>query len=303
MPSRRRFLGAIAFLASAAGAQPLFAGRRRFCRRTDGVKQPVIDRNGAFADGYRYSDANVEIQIPKLAGWQKLRLGMSRQEVKQLLGPPLEGEGSATPAAFRAESIRINMSYGFSRSDAEAIADMEATEDKKYGVVHREGWTYGELRFRSLPLFDDQFAVNFEGDELVCMSDPFNEFKSPGDAPGVQWRLDGRPTTPILLSPYDNAPFRHTPFFVDYRWLPSCGVYPMEYVLEVSFAQDIYDEKASRKVREWIVCDEPTSFIPHHADRAPGSNPARWRLKARNRLGESAWTEYRHYDFNSAIRS
>jgi hypothetical protein len=33
------------------------------------------------------------------------------------------------------------------------------------------------------------------------------------------------------------------------------------------------------------------------ASKVPGKNHGRWRVRARNRLGESNWSEYRHLTF------
>jgi hypothetical protein len=40
-----------------------------------------------------------------------------------------------------------------------------------------------------------------------------------------------------------------------------------------------------------------TSDAPYDAYAFGGRQPGRWRVRARNSVGESQWSEYRHFEF------
>jgi hypothetical protein len=61
---------------------------------------------------------------------------------------------------------------------------------------------------------------------------------------------DGKPTIPGLIYPRDKTKFDHYPRFVDLRWQPSSGKYPIEYVVDVEagFFEVNAPDKAAKRV-------------------------------------------------------
>jgi len=98
---------------------------------------------------------------------------------------------------------------------------------------------------------------------------------------------DGKPTIPVLIFPYDNFIFKHQPRLVDFRWYPSSGKYPMRYTIEI-------DERLPGRWQSY----EKKANIPYYSYTFR-SSIFRWRVKAINSLGESAWSEYRYLIFIS----
>jgi hypothetical protein len=293
MPNRRGFLGCLAFAAAALSPSPALATRRLRRRRRAGVNfaapqelkvaAPITKRReGRFA--YEYSDKNVEFTAPDLVRWQKLKLGMSREKVRELVGLAIEEGGGRKRA--EEEYLKLNLDAGISRVEADAL-----WKERSASTIFIESWDYGRLAFASpLMVHDFTFSVHFDDLGVVGINDPF----------GGRFSVDGRPTAPLLLFPYDNAKFVHRPMSVDMRWMPSCGEYPIEYELEVTFAIDTYDAVKEQLRVDWDDASKHRypATIPYAATMAPGENPCRWRVKAKNRLGESPWSEYRHFQFD-----
>lgn len=87
---------------------------------------------------------------------------------------------------------------------------------------------YGRIRFASPALPDTfDFDLPIREGKVYSKHDPF----------GGELSKDGRPTAPLQITPYDRTTFDHYPRFVDLRWRPSSGEYPIAYVVEVEFAQ------------------------------------------------------------------
>jgi len=157
--------------------------------------------------------------------------------------------------------------------------------------------TFGRLRFDSPALpgkYEFEVGINARG-EVVSKHDPF----------GGNLSLDGKPTRPEPFSPSDGVVMDHYPRFVDLRWTPSSGTYPMQYLVEiqlgiswpVNYYKD-YNVVATPMTfvcQEVLLCDCPHVTIEHYGG-CP-YNPGRWRVKARNRLGESEWSEFRSFEF------
>lgn len=294
MPSRRGFLGSLAFLTAAGGALPAlavqqFRGRRQTGVKADAAKPPVkvsippVTRRDDIQFAHKYSDKEVELAMPDLARWQNLKVGMPRDQVRELLGLAMEEGGGRE--RDKEQVVKMYVDAGVPKSQAEAIWKKQSES-----AVFIESWRYGRLEFNSPQMPTDfSFSINLDDHKVVSFRDPF----------GGRLSLDGRPTTPELMLPYDHTKFDHGPKFVDARWQPSCGEYPMEYRLELTFGHEVYDDRA-RKIRiKWYDAFPQAyeSRIPYLAIVAPGENACRWRVKAKNRLGESGWSEYRHFKF------
>ncbi len=138
---------------------------------------------------------------------------------------------------------------------------------------------YGWLRFDcdALPV-EYTFSLYFVGERLLSKLDPFEG----------RWSRDGKPTTPVPLLPTSNAVFSHFPRFVDLRWTPSAGKYPLDYVVQVDY---------SVEAGEWAPTEEQAT-APYYCLAFRGMNRGRWRVRAKNSLGESAWSDFRYFQFD-----
>lgn len=137
-------------------------------------------------------------------------------------------------------------------------------------------WDYGYMRFDS-DSFPEPFRclVMFLNGRVETIIDPFDRAIS----------SDGRPTVPKLLVPFDQAVFEHYPRFVDFRWTPSSGDPLVSYEVEVS-TENIHTPELR------------SATMPYLAIAFSGKQAARWRVRARNSLGASDWSEGRTFRFN-----
>ncbi|MFN0195789.1 MAG: hypothetical protein ACKVT0_03540 [Planctomycetaceae bacterium] len=159
-------------------------------------------------------------------------------------------------------------------------------DDKYRGGKSRTNDSYYSYGYLQMPMVPHPrtyaFLIGFDKDgNVVTKIDPFNGRFSP----------DGLPTTPEIIIPVDDTVFSHYPRILDCRWFPSSGVYPMTYIIELGAGQPfglnpIYDEE--------IVSDVP---IPFYMTTFVGGSPGRLRIKAKNEIGESDWSEYRYFRF------
>jgi outer membrane protein assembly factor BamE (lipoprotein component of BamABCDE complex) len=144
--------------------------------------------------------------------------------------------------------------------------------------------TYGMLRYATPELDQDYtFDVEFDTKTLKVMSktDPFK-----GDL-----SLNGIPTKPKLILPTEGQIFDHYPRFVDLRWQPASGTYPMEY--EIQF-------KALNGMRgDWdsLYLETITTSEPYLCYSWIGANKGKWRVRARNREGTGEWSDFRMFEF------
>jgi hypothetical protein len=228
--------------------------RRRRCVPTKAVSpkpKPAIAKTGASF-----------IQ-PDYGKWSQVKLGMTESEVLALLGKPLERETE--------ESVIALLRKGNKMTQAEA-ADLLR---ERYFLQ----WVYGRLRYDSPAIPDDyEFYLYFQDDVVSDIHTPFRGQLSP----------DGKPTTPVLLWPEKSATFNHYPRFIDLRWFPSSGVYPIDY--DIEFKLDGVNDVL-------VPFKQLHSEIPHAAIQFPGMQFGFWRVQARNRLGQSSWSEYRRIEF------
>ena len=136
-------------------------------------------------------------------------------------------------------------------------------------------WIYGSLEFPSL-VFDSalDFSLAIKDGRVMRKDDPYFGQES----------LDGVPSQPRLLLPYNGSMLHHYPRLVDFRWLPSAGKMPIHYKIEI-------------KVSHQIATRLLMSQIPYLAMMFPGKNSGRWRVQAINDLGESPWSDYFSFQF------
>ena len=147
---------------------------------------------------------------------------------------------------------------------------------------------------------------------------------------------DGRPTIPELVEPAAGRTLAHFPRFLDFRWHPSSGVYPVAYevcvqVLDINQHESEHFEDYVRKTldfdrEKWKAEGMPTtkmdemavSFARELRERQGvqltfqfcthdiylpltwvGANTGRWRVRATNKKGASEWTAWRYFNFST----
>jgi len=98
-------------------------------------------------------------------------------------------------------------------------------------------------------------------------------------------------TPPVRERSLPDSVFQHYPRIVDMRWYPSSGRYPMRYSMEMSHR--------APEVGRWSEGEihEPNLEVPFYMTNFVGGQPGRFRVKARNKLGESDWSKYRYFEF------
>lgn len=210
---------------------------------------------------------------PSYERWRTLKVGMNENEVLELLGPPLERETEASV-------IKGLIADGMTKAEA---TEFFHSPDTNYMLT----WLYGRIRFDA-PMVPGEFTfyLYFLDGKLDSFGDPFGGRLSP----------DGIPTMPMLAVPVDKTTFEHFPRFVDLRWTPSSGEYPVSYEIEWATGRHEDDDAGGSRVTYF---GETTlhSQIPYAILEFGGANPGRWRVRAKNRLGTSDWSPYRHFEF------
>lgn len=233
---------------------------------------------------------------PDRAKWQQLQVGMTEDEVTALLGNPY-------------------------RKNARPTADTTPNVRQLYS------WYYGEISFQSFTTkgaYD--YTATFHEGRVKEINDPWKGKLSP----------DGQPTVPELVMPAAGQTLHHYPRFLDFRWHPSAGVYPMEYevviqVLSVDQDESEHYENYIQKTvdsnrAQWqadgmtpkAMEDLAASFAQGlregegvqqtfqfrtHDIYLPftwvGANTGRWRIRGTNEKGASEWTAWRYFKFST----
>ena len=187
---------------------------------------------------------------PDYAKWQSVQIGMSLDEVTEILGQPRKDEYLAANQPY--------LSYGYIQLPF---------------VPHPR-------TYRFLVGFDDHGHV-------FTKQDPFNG----------RFSVDGLPTTPELIVPADMQVFSHFPRVVDIRWFPVSGKYPVTYTVELGSFPFPELDGAPRGVK-WIdEVFESDLVSPYFVTSFGGACPGRIRVRARNDLGESNWSDSRRFRF------
>jgi hypothetical protein len=109
------------------------------------------------------------------------------------------------------------------------------------------------------------------------------------DPHGGVLSTDGKPTIPKLLLPQNGVQFRnYSSGMVDLRWRPSAGRLPISYDVEL-------DLSTGEQPESWFEQNHTTAEEPYLAVVAGGIQPHRWRVRAKNALGTSGWSEYFYF--------
>lgn len=179
---------------------------------------------------------STELVHPDYQKWRRLRLGMSREQARELLGPPLSTDGPH--------------------------------------------WVYGYI---ALPRARFQRAFRFmlwfdSCDRLAVIEHPF----------GKQSPREGRPSRVVVHTPLPNSIFSHYPRYLDIRWSPSTGSYPMAYELQLQheYRERFLDTEIVRDLR-----------LLHHVLLFPGAQRGRLRVRAINSKGKGPWSPFSMFTF------
>lgn len=197
---------------------------------------------------------------PDYAQWKKIKPGMTEEQVTELLGLPY-------------------------RKDPRPEADA----DPRYR--HLYGWQYGEITFNSFTTDGSfLFEVVFHDGRVYEIWDPF----------GGRLSKDGTPTVPTTILPVKDAVLSHYPRFMDFRWHPSSGDYPMQYRIEIQVLQPNIIDGSGEVIKHDVVQQE--WVFDTHDVYAPltwvGANIGRWRVSAKNAKGSSEWSEWSYFEFD-----
>jgi hypothetical protein len=156
------------------------------------------------------------------------------------------------------------------------------SEDPKLGNVYI--CVYGRMNFdrRIFPEPYEFYVIFHDGTHRAFqIVDPFDgQFAGP----------DGWPTVPQLIYPDNGVEFHHYPRYLDLRWRPSSGTYPMLYEVQTNAHPD--QGWSSRNVRTY------GTDVPYLAITWVGRNAGVWRVRAINDVGASNWSEQRTLSFD-----
>jgi len=146
-------------------------------------------------------------------------------------------------------------------------------------------WEYGYLTPKSVVFSrPPSFRIWFQRGKVFQLEDPFN---------GV-FSKDGRPTVPQPLWPEESPPYTHYPRWLDLRWYPASGQYPMNYEVEIG---ELHFDGNPDLPGGWNT-KVLRSDIPYLAAEAEGAGRGRWRVRAINALGIGEWSDYREFSFS-----
>jgi hypothetical protein len=154
-----------------------------------GCDTTVPNRKYQAEESHVIKDVRPRVVQPDLAKWRNLKVGMTEAEVTTLLGKPY-------------------------RKDLRPPA---ATDPS---VIHLYRWDYGEITFNTFNTNGTfSYSVSWHEGRVYEISNPWAGTFSPG----------GSPRTPGLVLPQAGKKLDHYPRFLDFRWQPSSGIYPIEY--------------------------------------------------------------------------
>lgn len=219
---------------------------------------------------------------PSYEAWDQIQIGMTVEEVRKLLGEPLEDHAPA-PRITKAKQSKKSKNR---KKDATDKKRSDKASGETTILVGR--LVYGKVEFDAAEMPHPFHFTLLHSDGVVI------EKKTPFLAALIP---SGEASTPVLISPVFNARIFPGQEIVDLRWAPSCGVYPMHYEVQVqkflghddSSWSERQDETNYQSIATFDDLTAPHASVTLH----PGLN--RWRIRAKNELGMSEWSEWREY--------
>jgi len=123
---------------------------------------------------------------------------------------------------------------------------------------------------------------------------------------------------PELTLPEDEKALGYYPRFMDFRWQPSSGIYPIEYEITIQLLVDSNvelgetdglseTEMQERAADSGSPSQRQQSVLETHRFRThdiylpftwAAANPGRWRVRGVNGRGVSDWTAWRYFRFS-----
>ncbi len=211
---------------------------------------------------YRLQGAPPYVVQPDYNKWQMIKVGMTEEEVSKILGEPIH------------------------KTDKEAAYPLNKIYSSSNTVYI---WNYGEITFKSYPCASSfYFNIYFYKGKIKMIIEPFNG----------EFSKDGTPTAPQIILPENNKVFHYYPRFVDLRWLPSSGDYPLEYEIEIQYS-------ANPRRIPWQTEKKVITKDIYFSYLQLGKGYGRWRIRAANSYTNkykkdrySEWSEYRYFSFS-----
>ncbi len=243
------------------------------------------------------------------ANWSKLKIGMSKQEVIEIIG---KSYSRSIPKKFYTGGNIPDPNLP--RFMAKKLPNEQFFYNFRYEVwQYRKFDLFNNLRFPS----DNAYVIYFDKDgKVASFREPLSYWeKSPyyfkdvstthrigGDylesfAKRSENLLIADLEPPTLLYPDNFSVFCHFPREIVFRWQPSrdtsCDV---EYLVQI---QDTWKGDYS-KFGDWP--DELPSMTYRTGktlmnERFVGAQPGRWRVKTIDKRGESKWSEWQYFRF------
>lgn len=180
-----------------------------------------------------------------------------------------------------------SLKKGMDENDIAKIVGQPTTKtegfDRHTDVMYT--WEFGYVAPKSLafprPL---TFKIWFLHGKATQLEDPFW-----GD-----FSKDGKPTMPKPCWPEAPPAYTHYPRWMDCRWTPSSGVYPMHYEVEISNCNGGDPAVAAN----WRVDKVAKSDIPYVSVDFVAGVPGKWRVRAMNEKGTTDWSDYCQFSFS-----
>lgn len=213
------------------------------------------------------TEINVTRDSKWYEGWNTISIGDSRSEVLELLGEP-----SFKPALKERETdyFLANFGYrGLEPKEVESISDAVRS-----GSIDTEHLAIFGI---NLPIF----RIDYRGGRVVRKMDSIGggEFS---EQDSIVFISEGNPTAPKIVNGISEISV--FPRYLDIRWMPSSGAYPMHYEIEIS----VFSMKdRDRMIRKYVL-ESNNTWV---GQILPGRNLYSIRVRAINHFGASEWSE------------
>lgn len=199
--------------------------------------------------------------------WNQLSIGDDIDYVSKLLGKP-----SFRPFGFEDDTFYYVSRVGYRRLSMSEFLVLQKSVNA--GVLAMDDASMIGINF---PIF----RVDFEDHKITRMIDAFGGGKDQGGDMAT-CITNGVPSVPELINVLgETAAF---PRYMDIRWMPSVGRYPVKYEVEISVYG--YEENSSF-IRKYTRVTDHSSLT----QILPGRNRYEVRVRATNEEGTSPWSD------------